>query len=204
LIICSLRIIYRTVGGGLFHCQRCGGDRRYSLKAGRRHLALFRMPVLPLRQADSHIQCRTCRARYHQTALRLPTAAQMQTALTAGSRAAVARMLRAGSPAGPAARQRAIAAVTGAGETGYSGDALDADLGCPAVAGAADLTRLSRQLVVPAREWFLAEIVRIGMADGPLTGAERDAARAIGAGLGMTQAQAVGVISMTEHSAAAG
>ena len=61
---------------------------------------------------------------------------------------------------------------------------------------------MGAQLAVPAREWFLAEVVRIGMADGPLTDAERDAARAAGAGLGMTQAQVLGVITLTEQAAA--
>jgi hypothetical protein len=59
------------------------------------------------------------------------------------------------------------------------------------------------QLAVPAREWFLAEVVRIGMADGPLSGAEREAAHAVGAGLGMTQAQVLGVITLTEQGASA-
>ena len=39
------------------------------------------------------------------------------------------------------------------------------------------------------------------MADGPLTRAEREAAHVIGAGLGMTQAQTLGVIALTEQRA---
>jgi hypothetical protein len=39
------------------------------------------------------------------------------------------------------------------------------------------------------------------MADGPLTDGERQAALAIGNHLGMTQAQVVGVVTMTEQSA---
>jgi len=56
---------------------------------------------------------------------------------------------------------------------------------------------------VHAREWFLADVVRIGLADGPLSEQERQAARQIAANLGMTVAQAHGVISMTEESATA-
>ena len=63
--------------------------------------------------------------------------------------------------------------------------------------------RLAIQLAIPAREWFFADIVRIGLADGPLSGDERQAAQEIAAQLGMTQAQARGVISMTEESAPA-
>ena len=42
------------------------------------------------------------------------------------------------------------------------------------------------------------------MADGPLTGIERDAAYNIGASLGMTQAQALGLITLTEQGTTAG
>ena len=38
------------------------------------------------------------------------------------------------------------------------------------------------------------------MADGPLTGAERAAAEHLAAALGMTQAQAIGVIALTEQN----
>ncbi len=57
---------------------------------------------------------------------------------------------------------------------------------------------------MPAPEWFLADAVRIGLADGPLSDEEREAARMIAAHLGMTAAQAHGVIVMAEESAAAG
>ena len=39
------------------------------------------------------------------------------------------------------------------------------------------------------------------MADGPLTEQERQTARAIAMDLGMTQAQAIGVVTMTEQAA---
>ena len=61
---------------------------------------------------------------------------------------------------------------------------------------------MGAQLAVQAREWFLAEVVRIGTADGPLSDAERQAAQGVAADLGMTQAQTYGVISMTERAAA--
>jgi hypothetical protein len=66
------------------------------------------------------------------------------------------------------------------------------------------LRDLARQLVDPAPEWFLADLVRVGLADGPLSDDERDAARLIAAHLGMTSAQAHGVICLTEDAASAG
>jgi len=203
LIIWGIRVFFRTTGQGMFHCPRCGGDRQYRRRGGRRFLTLFFLPVIPLTRAGEHVQCTTCRARFHVGALRAPTAAQMQAALPAGMRAAAAAMLRAGDQDSFPARNRAIQAITGAGAQGYGDAALDADLAEPDSAGAPALAQVGAQLAVPAREWFLAEVVRIGMTDGPLTGAEREAAHAVGAGLGMTLAQVLGVIMLTEQGASA-
>jgi zinc-ribbon family len=204
VIIWGIRTYFRTTGQGTFHCQRCGGDRAYRLRSGRRFFHLFYIPLIPVKKIGDIVECTTCRTRYRVDVLTLPTAAQMQAALPAGMRAAACAMLCAGDPASGPARQRAVEAISGAGAQGYDGAALDADLvQQPGAAGPA-LAALGVQLAVPAREWFLAEIVRIGMADGPLTAAERDAAHQVGAGLGMTQAQALGVITLTEQGAAAG
>jgi zinc-ribbon family len=202
LIIFGLRVFYHTVGEGTFHCQRCGGDRRYRLRRGRRFFTLFFVPVIPLNAVGELVQCSTCGTRYRTDVLSLPTAAQMQEALPTGMRAAACVMLRAGDPASGPARQRAVEAITGAGAPGYDAAALDRDLALPPEAAGPALAQVGAQLAVPAREWFLAEVVRIGMADGPLTGTERDAAHWVGAGLGMTQAQALGVIALTEQAAA--
>jgi hypothetical protein len=125
----------------------------------------------------------------------------MQAALPAGMRAAASAMLRSGDPASPVSRQRAIEAVLGAGMSGYDEVMLDADLSRPFESVCPALNQVGRQLTIQAREWYLAEVIRIGMADGPLTEGERQAALVIGTELGMTQAQVIGVIAMTEQSA---
>ena len=204
LIIFGLRVFYRTVGQGTFHCQRCGGDREYRHRDGRRWFTLFFIPVIPLNSVGGHVQCTTCRTRYVTDVLGQPTTAQMQAALPAGMRAGAAIMLRAGDPGSIPARQRAMAAITAAGAQGYDDAALNTDLAYPAEAAAAALAQVGAQLAIHAKEWFLAEVVRIGMADGLLTGIERDAAYNIGASLGMTQAQALGLITMTEQGTTAG
>ena len=119
LIIFGLRVFYRTIAQGIFHCRRCGGDREYRHRAGRRWFTVFFLPVIPLNQVGEHVQCTTCRTRYVTDVLSQPTTAQMQAALPAG----------------------------------------------------------------------------------PLSESERHAALAIGVDLGMTQAQVVGVVAMTEQSA---
>ena len=209
LIIFGLRVFYRTVGQGTFHCQRCGGDREYRHRAGRRWFTLFLLPVIPLTRAGEHVRCKVCGTAYRMELLSVPTSAQMQAALPAGMQAAAIAMLRAGGGSSLPARRRAIEAIKGAGLADYDDGALDSDLSAPTVAGqpakalAGPLNRLAVQLAVPAREWFLAEAVRIGLADGTLSDDERRAAQDIAAHLGMTPARARGVISMTEEGASA-
>jgi zinc-ribbon family len=203
LIFFGLRVFYRTVGQGTFHCQRCGGDRRYRHRAGRRWFTLFFIPVIPLNKTGEHVQCAVCGTRYRMEVLCLPTTAQMQEALPAGMRAAAIAMLRAGGGGSSPARRRAIDAVKGAGLADYDDAALGDDLSDSAMDLALPLHRLTMQLAVPATEWFLAEAVRIGLADGMLSDEERHAAQEIAAQLGMTPAQARGVILMTEEGASA-
>ena len=201
LIILGLRVFYRTIAQGAFHCRRCGGDRPYRHRSGRRWLTLFFVPMIPLNSVGEHIQCTTCRARYVTDVLSQPTTAQMQAALPVGTRAAVSAMLRSGDPASPVSRQRAIEAVIEAGTPGYDEAMLDADLMMSFDSIRPALNQVGAQLTVQAREWYLAEVIRIAMADGTLTEGERHASLAIGGELGMTQAQVVGVVAMTEQSA---
>jgi hypothetical protein len=200
VIIWGLRVIYRTLGRGVFFCRRCGGDREYRHRAGRRYITLFFIPVIPLMRTGAHVQCLTCKTRYVTEVLRLPTTVEMQVALVAGLRAVAAVILRAGDPESPLARRRALDAVTRAGDAGYDEEVLEADLLEPADIGRPRIVMLGSQLEVEAREWFLAEAIRIAMADGPLTGTERVAVEHVATALGMTQAQAIGVIALTEQN----
>jgi hypothetical protein len=201
LIIFGLRVFYRATAQGTFHCRRCGGDRQYRRRSGRRWFTLFFIPVIPLNAVGEHVQCTTCNARYVAEVLNQPTTAQMQAALPAGMRAAVSAMLRSGDPYNPDSRQRAIEAVIGAGTPGYDDAMLHADLMQPFDEIRPALNQVGAQLTVQAREWYLTEVIRIAMADGSLTESERHAALAIGADLGMTQAQVVGVVAMNEQAA---
>ena len=200
LIIWGLRVIYRMLGRGVFFCRRCGGDREYRHRAGRRWITIFFIPLIPLMQTGEHVQCLTCKTRYVTEVLKLPTTVEMEAALVAGMRAMVAVILRAGDPASPLARRRAIDAVIGAGDPDYDETWLAADLDESAESARPRIAALGSQLQVEAREWCLAEAIRIAMADGPLTGAERAAAEHLANTLGMTQAQAIGVIALTEQN----
>ncbi|HEY5988280.1 MAG TPA: zinc-ribbon domain-containing protein [Streptosporangiaceae bacterium] len=76
LIIWGLRVFFRTIGQGVFHCQRCGGDRQYRLRSGRRFIMVFFIPIIPLNKVGAHVQCAACGTRYHADVLNLPTAAR--------------------------------------------------------------------------------------------------------------------------------
>jgi hypothetical protein len=165
------------------------------------------IPLIPLDRVDEHVQCRSCRTRYRVEVLSIPTIAEMLEALPAGALAAVTTMLRAGDPTSHAARGRAIDVLAAAGLPGYDDSALTVALAIGEgrlTDIAAPLGRLAIQLTTPAPEWFLTDAVRVGLADGPLSDEEREAARLIAAHLGMTAARAHGVIQMAEESAAAG
>jgi hypothetical protein len=207
LSLVGLRFYFRTTGRGALHCQRCGGDRQYRRCVGRRWFHVLYVPLIPLERVAEHVQCRSCRTRYRVEVLAIPTMAAMEEALPAGALAAVTTMLLAGDPASPAARNRAMDVLLAAGLTGYDDAALTVDLALSDGPGsdiAAPLGRLAVQLTTPAPEWFLTDVVRVGLADGPLSDEEREAARLIASHLGMTAAQAHGVIVMAEESAAAG
>ena len=209
MVFIGLGFHFRITGRGTLHCQRCGGDRAYRTCAGRRWLHLFFLPLIPLDRITEHVQCISCETRYRIEVLTLPTAAEMRMVLPAATRAAAAAMLHAGDPDSGLARSSAIESVRGAGAADYGETELTADLTAwNDVAASAELAvhmaSLARQLTMPAHEWFLAGIVRIGLSDGQLSLEERGAARQIAAYLGMTPAQAHGVIVMTEESAAAG
>lgn len=204
MIIFGWRVLWRPVGHGMFHCQRCGGDRQYRHLVGRRWFHLFFIPMIPLSHAGQHVRCAVCGTRYRMEVLNIPTTAQMQVALPNGMRAAGLAMLRAADGGGEPARRRAVDAIRAAGMADYEYPALQADLSTSSTAGpdlARALNSLAIQLAVPAREWFLAEVVRIGLADGQLSDDERRAVHEIAAQLGMSHAQAHGVIAVTEEGA---
>ena len=218
----GLRICYRGAGAGTFHCQRCGGDRPYRRRSGRHWFHLLRIPVVPLGKTGEHLRCAICRTCYRVELLAVPTTTQMQSALLAATTVAALAMLEAGDAANPAARRKAADLIRSAGSRDYGRVSLTADVDgsvparttgqAPSTTQAGSLASdlestlgtLALQLEVYAREWFLANVVRIGLADGPLSASERQVVRTVAGFLGMTQAQAEDVIWLTEEAAQAG
>jgi uncharacterized tellurite resistance protein B-like protein len=201
LLIFGLSVFFRTVGQGDFHCPGCGGDRHYRQRIARRWFTLFFVPVIPLNRVGEVVECTTCRTRYNLDVLRLPTAREMSAALPAAMRASAAAVLGAGDPSASAARARAVEAVCGYGMTDYDDALLAEDLEeAPDVFGDV-IAQAGAQLTTEAREWFLAQVVRIALADGAIGTGERQALHTVAGRLGMTPAHTVGVISTTEGAA---
>ncbi len=216
LALVGSRIWYRTIGHGVFHCERCGGDRQYRHRSGRRLAHVLGIPVASLGDTGEHLRCTICQTCYRVELLAVPTLEQMLVALLAGTKAAVVEMLRAGGAGNPAARRRAIQMIRDAGAPEYDDGRLSTALAGPDEASPlpqADgpvvglrpaIEAFSVQLEIPAREWFLAKVVEVGLADGSLSAAEREVAGTVARYLGMSAARARDVISLAEEAAQAG
>lgn len=202
MIIFGLSVFFfGTLGEGVFHCPRCGGDRQYKHKSGRRWFTLFFIPVIPLDKVGEIVRCETCHTRYDQEVLAIPTAERMAAAGPAGLRAAAALVLTAGDPVDANARRRAVSAVRGAGATGYSEDALDADIAASGAAAEQALSGAAAVLAPHGRERLIAEATRVGLAAGALTDGQRQVLSRIGDLLGLTPAQTYGVVALAEQGA---
>ncbi|MEV5751884.1 zinc-ribbon domain-containing protein [Actinoallomurus sp. NPDC052308] len=201
LLIFGFAVFFRTVGHGDFHCPRCGGDRRYRRRVARRWFTLFFLPVIPLTKAGEVVECTACRGRFGLGALRLPTAQQMEAVLPLAMRAAAVLVLSAGDRYDTDARSRAVEAVRGYGAADFDDDALQAAIDEPPSDAEEVIATAGAQLTAEAREWFLAQAVRIALADGALSDIERQALRLVAGRLGLTPAHAFGVIATTEGAA---
>jgi hypothetical protein len=131
LALVGSRVCYRTVGQGVFHCERCGGDRPYQHRSGRRWAHLLGIPLASLGDTGEHLRCLVCRTCYRVELLAVPTMDQMLAALLAGTRAAVLAMLRAGGAGSAAARRRGIQLIRAAGAPDYHDGQLLAALADP-------------------------------------------------------------------------
>ncbi len=210
------RIHYRTLATGVFHCERCGGDRPYRHRTGRRWVHLLVLPLFPLERTGEHLRCVICHTCYRIELLAVPTVEQMQAALLAATTAASLAMLSAGGAASNTARRAAIEQITNAGSPRYAepdlvlalagsgpGPLAEKPVTCGPVPGLRTaIDTVAIQLDLHAKEWFLGRMVQVGLADGPLSDAEREAVGTVARHLGLSQAQARDVILLTEEAAA--
>ncbi|MCP2343853.1 zinc ribbon domain-containing protein [Actinomadura rupiterrae] len=200
LIIFGFRVVYFTLGQGVFHCPDCGGDRDFRRRQGRNFFTLFFIPVLPLNKTGPEIvECGTCRGRWTTAVLAVPTGAQLAAMPGMLLRMAVVQVLRSGDSAHPAARARAVEVVRQAGIE-YDDAALDADLGRSFDDTRVEMARSADTLAPEARENILRAAAEIALLDGPLTFSEEETLNAVGADLALTRVQVTGVLSLARES----
>ncbi len=218
LVNVGSRIHYRTLATGIFHCERCGGDRPYRHRTGRRWVSLLGLPIFPLERTGEHLRCIICRTCYRVELLAVPTTEQMRSALLTATTASSLAMLSAGGAASNAARRLAIELIMSAGSPQYGEADLavaldyvdhavqpDSPVACGPVPGLrAAIETVAIQFELHAKEWFLGRVVRVGLADGPLSDGEREVVGTVAHYLGLSQAQAREVILLTEEAAQAG
>ncbi|MHA6759837.1 TerB family tellurite resistance protein [Streptacidiphilus sp. PAMC 29251] len=194
--LAGVRARWRTEALGEFFCPGCGGDRNYRRQGGRRWLRLLGLPVLPLGDAGTTLQCTACRERYGLDALEHPTSGNLLAMLRTAQFTIVLAMLAAGGTA-RSARDAALGVVHEAGHSDLDEPQILAALGA-LTAGDEELGELygcgsglavelhtaleplAPHLAEPGRERLLTQGAWIALADGPYRPAEQEALRAAG------------------------
>lgn len=195
MIIFGLSVFFfGSAGSGVFHCPKCGGDRHYDHKVGRRWFTLFFLPVIPLNEVGRVVQCQTCKTRFEPAVLQIATAGRIGTALPLIYRTFVVAVLRVGDS--PAARDFAIKVATSAGAQPYGMAELERDLATLPPRLTDDTYQVVRQFDTDGRERIMLAAARVAMADGPMTDDENKILTSIGEYLGLSVATVRGTIAM--------
>jgi hypothetical protein len=201
-IIWGFKVFYKVLDSGTFFCPRCGGDREFEHRVGKKWFRLYWIPLFPCSgPVNEHVRCKSCQGMFTLQALNRPTTNQLSSLLLDGVRGVLVHVLRAGSIQSPAARSVAVGEIQAAGLAGYNDASLQADLDVVPGDLSGLLTNLGGQLADQGKESLLRAAVRVALADGPMTDLERNVVNGTGAILGMTQAHALGVIALAEQSA---
>jgi rubredoxin len=202
LIIFGFRTRPSTVSEGNFYCPRCGADRHYALQRFRKWFTLFFLPVFPIGKAvGEQVKCQTCGTAFRPEVLHAPTSASLSDNLRDTMRVAAVAMLSAGNPEHLAARQAAVAAIASSGAAGYGDADLSEDLlnhDPSHLAG--PVSQLAPGLNDQGKELFLSRLAAIAVADGPLDEGERAVLEAVGAGLGLSAAHVLGIVTSVVNS----
>lgn len=200
LIIFGWRVVFFTLTRGIFHCPDCGGDRDYRRRQGRNFFTLFFIPVIPLTKTGGEfIECDTCHGRWDPRVLHVPTTAQLAQMPATLLRLAIAQVLRSGDYTDVASCDRAVAVVRQAGDPGYDGAVLNADLRRPFEEIRVEMGRAAPALAPEARESVLRTAAEIALMDGPLSVSEEETLAVVGADLQLTHVQVTGVVSMARQ-----
>jgi hypothetical protein len=197
LLIFGIRVRFKTIAEGVFHCPKCGVDRTFLRRTARRWFTLFFIPIVPMNVLGEYIECDTCHTRFEPSVLQTPTSAAIAVELATSMRAAVAAIVEAGDVASMATRLAAVVAMADAGTQEYVDATLTWDLERHASVGYDDrLRRIASALEPVGREHLLTTLANIAVADGDYSDGEQHVLERAGAALGMSPAHVRGVLDL--------
>jgi hypothetical protein len=195
VLIIGLRIIWKTLRRGTFHCPQERADHPYLVQEARRFLAVFFIPIIPLGKAGQAVRCESCKGRFPVSVLDQPTAVDRTEQTALAVRTAAVAMVAAGGTADVSTRSRAVDLVTRAG-TEYSDDKLAEDLRLLPVHDIQSVvTRAAGSFDDPGKERLVADVAELASSRDELSAGERRVLDSLAAGLGMTAAHLRGVLS---------
>ena len=195
------RIVFRTIGHGVFHCPHESADRDYRMRVARRWFHIFWLPIVPLKRFGEIVECETCNSRYEVDVLRIPTAAAIADSLARAMRMSVIDILRASSAVSSLQHHAALAILRR-----YVPDLSDNDLHSDVISLETASLHEHLQHIAPVlndlgKESLVGNCAWVAVADGALNSTGRIVLEQLGADLGMTPAHIRGVIDSVLESA---
>jgi uncharacterized membrane protein YebE (DUF533 family) len=67
MIIFGTKTTTSTRESGTFHCPRCGAGKPYNLKAVKRWFSLYFIPVIPLGDVGTYVECGNCAGTFDES-----------------------------------------------------------------------------------------------------------------------------------------
>ena len=179
MIIFGTRGVTSTKETGPFNCPFCGDQRAYSRKSVRRFFTLYFIPLIPLDEIGSYIECLTCKQQFKDEVLAYDPAAQAQQ-LQADVGGSLKRILAIIMMADGKVDDAQVAAACQGYEQvlGMPIDEHEMQSELSSVQdGASELiaeaNRLRDQLNDNGKHAVVQAAIAVALADGPVEGAER-------------------------------
>ena len=188
------RIVFRTLGRGVFHCPNESADREYALRAARRWFHIFWLPLVPLKRFGEVVECQSCKTRYEVEVLRIPTASAIADSMAKVVRMSIVDILRSTSAVSTMQHHAALTVLQR-----YMPQITDADLRSDVALLDTSPLHEHLQHVAPVlndvgRESLIGSCTWVAVADSSLNSTSRIVLEQFGADLGMTAAHVRGVI----------
>lgn len=194
-IVWGFRAISKTLSEGTFFCPRDGGDRQYRLRSARRWFTIFWIPLIPLKELGTFVECSSCQSTYYETVLSAPTTSQMADVSTIAMRHLAVAMVLADGEVDEAEKSAAVDVVNASAVGEYNIDHFERDLAGLSPSSLTDkLEELGSMLSQEGKERVVAVAVQLAAADGVIDESELDVARQVGEAISMSTAHVRGTI----------